>query len=148
MSRNKPVNLSARHKRLRLINPFTEGFSFVTDIRTGRELLAHLSGIPAADTASPCPWRLTILTLKAAVEGLLRSKPSAIATFRIGSSLWAKRSTDFAAFAREYIRREGAGMFFEDPLEMPFRIATARLETVFQCQAAIRLLSVSRQNHE
>ena len=72
---SKPITFLRSYKQVRLIKTSVyRGFFFVADIRTGRELLAHLPGSTAADTASPCPWRLTILTLKAAIEGLLRVK--------------------------------------------------------------------------
>ena len=81
----------------------------MADIRPGGELLAHLPRFTAADTASPCAGCLTILTLKAAVEGLLRVKAQRDRHVQnrfiaVGQAL----NRFFCSFAREYIRREGS----------------------------------------
>ena len=98
-----------------------------------------ICGIHAADTASPCPWRLTILTLKAAIEGLLRVKAQRDRHVQNQFIAVAKRSTDFCSFCARIFGERGAGMFFEKPLEVPFRIAGSPGDG-FNVQTAIEVV--------
>lgn len=61
-------------------------------------------------------WRL-----KLRLKDCWESKPNAMATLRIGSSLRVKRSSDFCSFPGADVFANGmTGMLFEYPLKMPF----------------------------
>lgn len=112
----------------------------MADIRPGGELLAHLPRFTAADTASPCAGCLTILTLKAAVEGLLRVKAQRDRHVQNRFIAVGQALNRFLQLLRANIFGErGAGMFFEKPLEVPFRIAGSPGDG-FNVQTAIEVV--------
>ena len=112
----------------------------MADIRPCGELLAHLPRFTAADTASPCAGCLTILTLKAAVEGLLRVKAQRDRHVQNRFIAVGQALNRFLQLLRANIFGErGAGMLFEKPLEVPFRIAGSPGDG-FNVQTAIEVV--------
>lgn len=112
----------------------------MTDIQLSGELLPHLPRFTAAVTASPCTWRLTVLTLKAAVEGLLRVKAQRDRHVQNRFIAVGQALNRFLQLLRANIFGErGAGMFLEKPLEVPFRIAGSPGDG-FNIQTAIEVV--------